>query len=144
MSTDDSSRQRATRREAEQDADPRVDLAVERTELALERTQLAWVRTVFGLYTAGIALDKGLEALHQARILRGNNWVNTGHGGGVTLALLGAVLSTLTTVIFVRRARELSRIKRAHPTFILPAAWLSAIAALLGGLLLVLMVSPDW
>jgi uncharacterized membrane protein YidH (DUF202 family) len=34
------------RKEAEQDADPRVDLAVERTEYALERTQLAWIRTV--------------------------------------------------------------------------------------------------
>jgi uncharacterized membrane protein YidH (DUF202 family) len=48
------------REEAERDADPRIDLAVERTLLAIERTQLAWVRTVMGMITAGIAIDKGL------------------------------------------------------------------------------------
>jgi putative membrane protein len=50
--------------DAERDADPRIDLAVERTLLALERTQLAWVRTVMGMITAGIAIDKGFQALH--------------------------------------------------------------------------------
>jgi len=100
MSTDRTSKVQTARAEAEQNADPRVDLAVERTELAHERTQLAWVRTVFSLYTAGIALDKGLEILHKERILAGNNWVSTGHFSGILLAILGTILSGLMTVIY--------------------------------------------
>jgi uncharacterized membrane protein YidH (DUF202 family) len=54
-----------------QDDDPRIEIAVERTQLAYERTQLAWIRTVLALITAGIAIDKGTETLHEARIADG-------------------------------------------------------------------------
>ncbi len=43
-----------------------VQLAIQRTELALERTQLAWVRTAFAIISAGLAMEKGLQALHDA------------------------------------------------------------------------------
>jgi len=60
------------RKKAEADSDPRVDLAVERTELAWERTQLAWTRTTLTFIVSGIALDKGIEAIHRNRLESGN------------------------------------------------------------------------
>ena len=141
MSTDRDQNRQTVRTEAEHDTDPRVDLAVQRTELALERTQLAWIRTTFSLYTAGIALDKGLEALHQARMLSGTNWANTGHTSGRLLTLLGTALAIIATVIYFRRSEKLAAIKGSPATILLPAGWLSAIAALLGALLFVLMIT---
>jgi hypothetical protein len=49
------------RQTAEQDADPRVDLAVQRTELAEDRTLLAWIRTSMALMGTGVAFDKGVQ-----------------------------------------------------------------------------------
>lgn len=141
MSVNQTVSQQAIRVEAEQSTDPRVDLAVQRTELALERTQLAWVRTTFSLYTGGIALDKGMAALHEARVLRGDNWVHSGHGAGILLAVLGTALSVLTTYLYYRRAQELAAIKGTPLAFMLPAGWLSFVAAVLGTLLTMLMVS---
>jgi uncharacterized membrane protein YidH (DUF202 family) len=46
----------AARQSAEQDADPRVDLAVLRSELAEDRTLLAWLRTALALIGAGVAI----------------------------------------------------------------------------------------
>ena len=57
----------SAREQAEQAADPRVDLAVKRTELAWDRTLLAWLRTTIALIVAGTAFDKGAQWLHEAR-----------------------------------------------------------------------------
>ena len=143
MSADQIASDYAKRLAAERNNDPRVELAIHRTELAIERTQLAWVRTTFSLYTAGIALDKGLEALHQARMLQGSNWVQTGHSAGIFLALLGTVLSALTTYVYYRRIRDLAIVKGSPMTYILPAGWLSFIASILGVPLIVFMLSGD-
>jgi len=88
------------RKEAENDVDPRVDLAVERTMLAMERTQLAWVRTVITLITAGIAIDK----VHLARIIAGIAWQKNAHMDGLLLTSAGTALITLATVLYIGSA----------------------------------------
>jgi uncharacterized membrane protein YidH (DUF202 family) len=55
----------AAHNDEEKDIDPRIDLAAKRTELGWDRTVLAWVRTVLALLGAGVAFDKGTQALHQ-------------------------------------------------------------------------------
>jgi len=117
------------------ETDPRVDLAVERTELALERTQLAWVRTVFGLYTAGIAVDKGVEILRELKALPGQGWVQHAQLLGIALAIMGMIFSGLTTVLFFRRAKALARMRTMGHSFLGAAALLSIIACILGVLL---------
>ena len=75
----------SAREDAERKVDPRVDLAVQRTELAFDRTLLAWVRTVIGLIGAGVALDKGLELLHEARLVSGKAWTRSAHSFATNL-----------------------------------------------------------
>jgi putative membrane protein len=45
------------------EADPRVQLAYERTFLAYERTRIAWVRTALALISFGFAIAKVLQYL---------------------------------------------------------------------------------
>jgi putative membrane protein len=118
--------------EAERDADPRIDLAVERTLLALERTQLAWVRTIMGMITAGIALDKGFAALHQARLLSGVAWEKNGHLGGLLLTVGGTVLMILNTVLYIRRMRALNLIRGVKSILSPPGVLISFFICLIG------------
>jgi uncharacterized membrane protein YidH (DUF202 family) len=122
------------REEAERDADPRIDLAVERTLLAIERTQLAWVRTVMGMITAGIAIDKGFQALHQARLMSGLAWEKNGHFAGLLLTIGGTLLMILTTVIYTLRIRELNLMRGAKskvpPSGVLISFFICLIGAL--------------
>jgi putative membrane protein len=46
-------------------ADPRVQLAFERTFLAYERTRIAWVRTALALISFGFAIAKVLQYLRE-------------------------------------------------------------------------------
>jgi inner membrane protein YidH len=46
-------------------ADPRVQLAFERTFLAYERTRVAWVRTALALISFGFAIAKVLQYLRE-------------------------------------------------------------------------------
>ena len=46
-------------------ADPRVQLAYERTFLAYERTRIAWVRTALALISFGFAIAKILQYLRE-------------------------------------------------------------------------------
>jgi putative membrane protein len=120
--------------EAERDADPRIDLAVERTLLAIERTQLAWVRTVMGIITAGIAIDKGVAALHQARLLSGVAWEKNGHFAGLLLTIGGTLLMTLATIIFILRIRELNRIRDLKSKYPPPGVLISVFICFVGAL----------
>ena len=124
--------QQSLRKEAEKDADPRVDLAVERTELALERTQLAWIRTTLTFLGGGIALDKGIEAMHEARVESGNALVQNAHFVGLTLSMAGTVLMILTTWNFIRRSRSLAKMKGGKPLLIPHGAFASFLIILLG------------
>ena len=99
-----------------------MDLAVQRTELALDRTQLAWVRTAFTLITAGLAIDKGGEALHDARVLAGTNWVSTSHFGGISLAAASTFFLLIATVAYFRQSRVLAQLKGAELPLLPPGA----------------------
>jgi len=123
-------------------ADPRINLAVQRTILAMERTQLAWVRTILGLITGGVAIDKGTAALHEARMAAGVALVNNGHFAGLLLTITGTVLIVLTTVIYIRGTAQLNQmngIKRKMPA---PATILSIFICLLGALAIYFLSMP--
>jgi putative membrane protein len=49
----------------DKEADPRVQLAYERTFLAYERTRIAWVRTALALISFGFAIAKVLQYLRE-------------------------------------------------------------------------------
>jgi len=103
MSADD----QEIRRRAESDVDPRVDLAIERTVLALERTQLAWIRTALGMLAAAVAMDKGLEVLHQDRIAAGTALVRHAHVAGLSVIAVTLLLFAGATVSYYRQGTRL-------------------------------------
>lgn len=106
--------EREVRRRAENDVDPRVDLAIERTVLALERTQLAWIRTALGLLAAAIAMDKGLEAFHQSRVTAGTALVRHAHLAGLSVIAVTLVLFAGATVGFRRRGMRLVKMSGTY------------------------------
>lgn len=122
--------EQSIRKEAENDVDPRVDLAVERTMLAMERTQLAWVRTVITLITAGIAIDK----IHMARIVAGIAWQKDAHMAGLLLTSAGTVLITLTTVHYIIRKRQLSLMRGRKNTLLEGGTLISIFITLIGAM----------
>jgi putative membrane protein len=118
-----------------------VDLAVQRTELALDRTQLAWVRTAFTFITAGLAIDKGAEALHEARLLAGTNWVAGSYAVGITLTAASTLFLLVASVLYFQQARALARIKGAEPPWFPLALLISLLVVLLGGTLSIFMLT---
>jgi len=131
-----------TRIEAEESADPRVDLAVERTKLALERTHLAWIRTMFALITGGIAIDKGFEIIHEQRILKNEALIKNIHFIGIGLTSLGTLLLLAETLQFVKRNKQLSAIMNQKYHIFSTNLFLSAMVLLLGLVLDYLMIAP--
>jgi putative membrane protein len=140
VSPDPLSQQQAIRAMAEEAIDPRVDLAVQRTELALERTQLAWIRTAFTFITAGVAIDKATEAMHDARVLAGKNWVQSGHVAGLVLTFTTTLFLILATISYVRQARALERLRALHTGWIPGSLPLSVLVIVLGGSLFLLLM----
>ena len=120
------------RQSAEAAADPRVDLAVERTAFAMERTQLAWIRTVLAFISGGIAIDKGTQALHEARVLAGIALVKNGHFAGMFLSISSTCLIMITTFIYTRRKAELNRMLGLRTRFPDSAILLSIVTCILG------------
>jgi len=109
---------------SENEDDPRIEIAIERTQLAYERTQLAWIRTVLALISVGIAIDKGTEALHEARVAMGEALVKDGHFSGMLLSISGTVMMVLATGMNFLRVKELHQMagirrKLPYPVFIL-------------------------
>lgn len=131
----------AIRASVEQAADPRVDLAVQRTELALDRTQLAWVRTAFTFITAGLAIDKGAEAMHEARVLIGANWVSRSHTVGTTLTAAATLMLLLASLDYYRESHALARLKGAKPRLAPPALMTSLLVVLLGAILSIFLLN---
>ena len=130
------------RAKAEQDVDPRIDLAVERTSYAMERTQLAWIRTVMGFITAGLAIDKGTEALHEARVVAGVAWSKNGHFAGMLLTITSTVLMIITTVIYVRRMKQFNRMRGIRRDLFPPTTALSIFICFLGALAIYFLSIP--
>lgn len=120
------------RQQAEKESDPRVDLAVERTELALDRTQLAWIRTVLGFLGSGIALDKGIDAIHKSRVESGDALIQNAHFIGLSLSVSGTVMMIITTWYFIYRSNQLAKMKGGKPYKLHPGAFASCLIILLG------------
>jgi len=115
--------------------DPRFSLSIERTILALERTQLAWVRTLLSMIGGGFVIDKGLEALHRARIESGKAWVSHAHFGGLVITGLGTFLMVIVTLLYIKRNSILFNLRGSGKTLLTPAFLLSVITVLAGAVL---------
>lgn len=124
---------------AEQEIDPRLDLAVIGTQLALDRTQLSWVRTAFTFMSAGLALDKGAEAMHRASVLEGTNWVRSSHAIAVVLTSAATVSLLLSTYAYCREAYRLGQLKNTTVR-VPPVLFLSLLVICLGGTLSILLL----
>ena len=116
----------------EEKTDPRNEWAIERTELALERTHLAWIRTLFTLMTAGIAIDKGLELIHEARLVRGDALFRNAHAIGISLTSIGSVLLLIESIAYIQRSRQLARMKNKKSFAMSTPIVLSLLVFLLG------------
>lgn len=126
---------------AEQSAHLQLALAVRRTELALDNTQLAWVRTAFTFITAGLGIDKGAEALHEARVLIGTNWLTGSHIIGTVLCAASTLLLLIESAAYFQEMRVLARIKGAKPRWLPLALLASLLVVLLGGTLTILILA---
>jgi uncharacterized membrane protein YidH (DUF202 family) len=122
--------------------DPRVDLAVERTIYAIERTQLSWVRTVLGFITGGIALDKGMSALHQARVVSGVAWEKNGHFGGLLLTSGGTLLMVISTIFYIIRIWQLTTTLGRKNKLLSPGTLVSAFMVIVGVLSVYFLTIP--
>ena len=127
------------RKKVEDEVDPRVDLAAERTMLAMERTQLAWVRTVITLITAGIAIDK----VHLARIIAGIAWQKNAHMAGLLLTSAGTALITLATIHYIIRIRELTLMRGMKNNLLQPGTLISIFIIVIGALA-IYSLTFDW
>lgn len=124
---------------AEQDADPRIDLAVERTILALMRTQLAWIRSIITLMTAGLAIDKGFAALHEARMMSGDALMKNGHVAGVIMTSSATLLMMIVMVNYLKGMGALNNMKGKKTKLYDPGLILSLIITVVGFLMLYFM-----
>jgi putative membrane protein len=125
---------------AEQDADPRIDLAVERTILALVRTQLAWIRTIITLMTAGLAIDKGFAALHDARMVSGEALMKNGHLAGLLMTSSATLLIMIVTINYLRGMGALNKMKGKKTKLYDPGILLSLFIIVIGFLMLYFIV----
>jgi uncharacterized membrane protein YidH (DUF202 family) len=129
------------RGEAEVSSDPRVDLAVERTELALERTQLAWIRTMLTIITAGIAIDKGLEFIHEQTPVTNMALAQNGHIIGIAITSFGIILLLTESIRFAKRSRQLAQMKKSKYSLFSAHTALSVMVILIGFALIYLMLT---
>ncbi len=129
-----------TRVKAEQDADPRIDLAVDRTTLALIRTLLAWVRTILSLMTGGLAIDKGFAALHEARLVSGTAILRNSHFAGLVMTGSGTLLITIVLLNYVKSRRDLNRMKSPKRKLWDTGFILSLVILLIGLMMLYFMI----
>lgn len=114
-------------------------LAIERTAYALERTQLAWIRTTLAFLGGGIALDKGMELIHEQRLQLGNALFESSHVLGVLLSMGGSVALLLTTWQAYKRFRTLT-INDKGPIRFPAVLFASLLISLLGMVISVLMI----
>lgn len=117
---------------AEQAQDIKTLLAVERTLYAVERTQLAWVRTTLAMLGSGIALDKGMEYIHQTRVIAGTALFESAHIIGVVLSLFSTILLLLSTIFCYRRFSILTTQMKMNMRTVLPTLCLSLLVVTLG------------
>jgi len=132
---------RTIREHAERVADPRVDLAVKRTEPAWDRTLLAWLRTSSALMAAGVAFDKGVQLLHEARLAAGTALVRSGHVIGLSFTAASTLLLIVVCWQYLKDMRELATIKGVNSRPVPPALVACLLFAMLGVIVFFVLLS---
>jgi inner membrane protein YidH len=114
-------------------ADPRVQLAYERTFLAYERTRIAWVRTALALISFGFAIAKVLQYL---RAKEGETATLLSPRG---IGLVMIAIGLLSLILADRQERRaLKALRERCPELPTPIAGIVAVlVALLGVLALI-------
>jgi uncharacterized membrane protein YidH (DUF202 family) len=87
-----------------------------------------------GMITAGIAIDKGFQALHQARLMSGVAWEKNGHFAGLLLTIGGTTLMIITCILYIPRIRELNLMQGVKKKFPAPGVLISLFMCLIGSL----------
>lgn len=126
-------------------ADERTHLAIERTELALERTHLAWIRTVLSLIASGFAIDKLVEIFHNNRLVTGKALISQSHITGIVLVIAGMLSLLVETIYYIRRSRQLKRLRDTKEQKLVHGLLLSVLLFLIGLVLIyfILFSKPD-
>lgn len=114
--------------------------ALEATVYALERTLLAWIRTTLALLGSGIALDKGMEYIHQTRVLSGTALFENAHVIGIVLSCFSTLLLFLSTLFsYQRLARLADQLGNGRKT-IFPVIATASLVILLGATISILLL----
>lgn len=114
--------------------------ALEATVYALERTLLAWIRTTLALLGSGIALDKGMEYIHQTRVLSGTALFENAHVIGIVLSCFSTLLLFLSTLFSYQRLARLADQLGIGRKVIFPVIATACLVILLGATISILLL----
>jgi putative membrane protein len=121
-----------------QEPEPRTDLAAQRTQLAWDRTLLAWIRTALSLMASGVALDKGIQFLHERRLTAGTAWLNQAtwvHSAHIIRISLTAISTLLLAIIarnHIQGIRTLAETRHRNPPRVTVATVAAVIVVIFG------------
>lgn len=128
------------RNEAPTTSEVKNHTALEATLYALERTLLAWVRTSLALLGSGIAIDKGMEYIHQTRVLSGTALFENAHVIGIVLSCFSTLLLLLSTLFSYQRLASLADQLRIGRKAIFPVMATSFLVIILGATISILLL----
>lgn len=126
--------------EASTTSEVKNQTALEATLYALERTLLAWVRTSLALLGSGIAIDKGMEYIHQTRVLSGTALFENAHMIGIVLSCFSTLLLLLSTLFSYQRLASLADQLRIGRKAIFPVIASSFLVIILGATISILLL----
>lgn len=89
--------------------------------------------------TAGLAIDKGFAALHEARLVSGDAWIKNGHLAGLVMTISGTLLIILVTINYVMGLKTLNNMKGTKRKLFDPGLILSLLITAIGFLMLYFM-----
>jgi putative membrane protein len=127
--------------EASTTSEVKNQTALEATLYALERTLLAWVRTSLALLGSGIAIDKGMEYIHQTRVLSGTSLFENAHMIGIVLSCFSTLLLLLSTLFSYQRLASLADQLRIGRKAIFPVMATSFLVIILGATISILLLA---
>ena len=114
--------------------------ALEATLYALERTLLAWIRTTLALLGSSIALDKGMEYIHQTRVLSGTALFENAHVNGIVLSCFSTLLLFLSTLFSYQRLARLAYQLGTGRKVIFPVIATACLVIVLGATISILLL----